>query len=73
MMSDTQTKWTGDEILYGNAEQALELATIDGAKALMMEDSVGSLEVGKKADILLIDRSSESHLTPMGAMIAKKV
>ena len=73
MMSDTQTKWTGDEILYGNAEQALELATIDGAKALMMEDSDGSLEVGKKADNLLIDRSSESHLTPMGAMIANLV
>ncbi len=39
----------------------------------MMDDTIGSLEVGKKADILLIDRSSESHLTPMGAMIANLV
>ena len=73
MMSDTQTKWTGDEVLYGSAEQALELATIDGAKALMMDENIGSLEPGKFADILLIDRTSESHLTPMGAMIANLV
>ena len=73
MMSDTQTKWTGDEVLYGSAEQALELATIDGAKALMMDENIGSLESGKFADILLIDRTSESHLTPMGSMIANLV
>jgi 5-methylthioadenosine/S-adenosylhomocysteine deaminase len=39
--------------------QVLRMATIEGAKALQMEDEIGSLEVGKKADVVLInDRST---------------
>lgn len=37
------------------AWQALEMATINGAKALNMQDDIGSLEVGKSADIVAID------------------
>ncbi len=37
------------------ARQALELATIGGARALHMADKTGSLEVGKQADITIID------------------
>lgn len=37
------------------AKQALELATIGGAKAIHMGDKVGSLEVGKLADLITID------------------
>ena len=35
--------------------QALRAATIEGAKALMWDDEIGSLEIGKKADFVLFD------------------
>jgi len=37
-----------------NAKGVVEMATIDGAKALHMEKEIGSLEKGKKADLILI-------------------
>jgi len=46
------------------AQQVLGMATTDGAKALGLEKTVGSLEAGKKADILLID-FRKPHLTPL--------
>ncbi len=40
-------------------EQVLCMATTEAAKVLQLEDSIGSLEVGKKADIVLLrDRST---------------
>jgi 5-methylthioadenosine/S-adenosylhomocysteine deaminase len=44
--------------------KALEMATIDGAVALGLGDELGSLEVGKRADIVLIDMQS-AHLHPV--------
>jgi len=41
-----------------SALQTFEMATIRGAKALRMEKSIGSIEVGKKADIVLVDLDS---------------
>jgi 5-methylthioadenosine/S-adenosylhomocysteine deaminase len=37
------------------AEKAYEMATIGGAKAIGMQDEIGSLEVGKRADLVLHD------------------
>jgi len=42
----------------------LKMATIEGAKALGLEKEIGSLEVGKKADIILIDLD-KPHLLPV--------
>ena len=38
-----------------NAEAAVRMATSSGARALGMEEEIGSLEVGKRADIVLFD------------------
>ncbi|MCL4523154.1 MAG: amidohydrolase [Acidobacteria bacterium] len=46
-----------------SAEQALELATIGGARALHMEKEIGSLEAGKKADIIVL-RTDLPHAVP---------
>jgi cytosine/adenosine deaminase-related metal-dependent hydrolase len=45
------------------AETVLEMATINGARALGLEQEVGSLEVGKKADLVVID-FNRLHTTP---------
>ena len=46
------------------AEQVLHMATISGAKALGKSDSLGSLEIGKKADFILVDINN-SHSIPL--------
>ena len=46
-----------------SAKDVLEMATIEGARVLGIDSEVGSLEVGKKADIILIDLN-KPHLLP---------
>jgi 5-methylthioadenosine/S-adenosylhomocysteine deaminase len=48
-------KITKGDPLALNAKAVVEMATIDGARALHMEKEIGSLEAGKKADLILID------------------
>ena len=45
------------------AETVLEMATINGAKAMGIEDQAGSIEVGRRADFIVIDMD-KPHLTP---------
>ena len=47
-----------------DAVTVLKMATIEGAKALGLEDITGSIEVGKKADIIIVN-TNKPHLTPM--------
>jgi len=54
------------------AHEVLRMATINGAKALGLEESIGSLETGKKADIILID-FSKPHLKPLHDVYASIV
>jgi 5-methylthioadenosine/S-adenosylhomocysteine deaminase len=46
-----------------SAEQAFEMATIRGARALDLDKITGSIEVGKRADIAIVDLDS-LHQTP---------
>ena len=46
------------------AEQVLHMATINGAKALGKSESIGSLEIGKCADIIMVDVNN-SHSIPL--------
>lgn len=39
------------------AERAFEMATLGGARGLLLEDEIGSIEVGKRADLVLHDRN----------------
>ena len=51
--------------IYANAKDALYLATMGGASAIHMEDQIGSLTPGKKADIQMI-RYDVPNMTPLG-------
>jgi 5-methylthioadenosine/S-adenosylhomocysteine deaminase len=54
------------------ARQALEMATIQGAACLGLENEIGSLEIGKKADIVLVD-FDKPHLTPRHNVVSHLV
>ena len=54
-------------------ETALKALTIEGAKVLGMEAEIGSLEVGKQADFLVIQPQDKIHLQPQENMLSHLV
>lgn len=52
-----------------SAKEGFRIATINGARALGMEKEIGSIEVGKKADLAILDLNTPS-LTPRNNLIA---
>jgi 5-methylthioadenosine/S-adenosylhomocysteine deaminase len=57
---------------FGSAELALELMTRGGAAAIHMEDEIGSLAVGKRADLIVIDTARPS-LSPIQNVVTNLV
>lgn len=52
-----------------SAYDAIKMATINGAKALNLDKEIGSLEVGKKADIILLDLD-KPHFYPRHNLVS---
>jgi len=48
-----------------SAQKVLEMATIDAAKCLGMEDEIGSIKIGKKADLFIFNPGLAPKSTPM--------
>lgn len=55
-----------------SAMKVLEMATLHGAKALGLENEVGSIEPGKRADLALVDLSS-AHSSPGDDVVSRLV
>ncbi|NWF55691.1 MAG: amidohydrolase family protein, partial [Syntrophaceae bacterium] len=54
------------------AQTVLEMATLGGARVLGMEKEIGSLEVGKKADVIVLDMN-KPHLQPVYNIVSQLV
>jgi 5-methylthioadenosine/S-adenosylhomocysteine deaminase len=54
------------------AAQVLELATLGGARALGLEDEIGSIEVGKRADLIALNLSGP-HVQPEADVVSRLV
>jgi 5-methylthioadenosine/S-adenosylhomocysteine deaminase len=57
-------KLTANDPTVATATEILRAATFEGAKALGMDKKIGSLEIGKQADLVLLDLDAP-HLTPV--------
>ena len=55
-----------------SSDEAIEMATIKGAETLGLSEEIGSIEVGKKADIILIDTNA-ANMTPDSSSLSSNV
>lgn len=56
-------KWNERNPAAANAQTILDMATINGAKALKMPNEIGVIDIGMEADIILVN-FNQPHLTP---------
>ena len=55
-----------------DSNESIRMATIKGAEALGLDDEIGTIEVGKKADIILIDTAA-ANMTPDCSSLSSNV
>ena len=54
------------------SDESLAMGTINGARALGLEDEIGTVEVGKKADLILIDTNS-ANMVPDSSNLSSNI
>lgn len=69
MFDEIKNSAYSEKVLYKmasamSAKRVLEMATIKGAKAIGLQKDVGAIDIGKKADLIIIDLN-KPHLTPL--------
>ncbi len=65
-----QKAFHGPEVLP--AKRTLRMATIDGARAMGLENEIGSLEAGKRADVIIVD-VAQLHSSPRHDVVSALV
>ena len=76
MFTEMRTAALLQKVLHGPevlpARRALRMATIDGARAMGLDDEIGSIEAGKRADVIVVDLN-RLHAVPETDVVSSVV